>query len=310
MAKFYIGVDGGGTKTVFCAATGEGEVITQTVAGGCSYLEIGTKAALARIRQGIDECLASAQLQAGDCAGCAIGLPCYGESEANDLIMRELLEAALAPIPVQIVNDVEVARFGALGQGEGIHIVAGTGAIACGRDGSGATARCGGWNEFFGDEGSCYWVGGQAMALFTKQADGRAERGALHDLVMRALDLHKAEDFINVILRDWAPHRDKVAAFQRFAEQAAEAGDRTAAHLYEQAAEELALLAAGLLHRLGFSQMPVRVTYSGGLFKAGKWILRPLQQKITAIGGQLTEPLHTPTEGAVQLAIENFQEGI
>ena len=264
MAKFYIGVDGGGTKTVFCAATGEGEVITQTVAGGCSYLEIGTKAALARIRQGIDECLASAQLQAGDCAGCAIGLPCYGESEANDLIMRDLLD----------------------------------------------TARCGGWNEFFGDEGSCYWGGGQAMALFTKQADGRAERGALHDLVMRALDLHKAEDFINVILRDWAPHRDKVAAFQRFAEQAAEAGDRTAAQLYEQAAEELALLAAGLLHRLGFSQMPVRVTYSGGLFKAGKWILRPLQQKITAIGGQLTEPLHTPTEGAVQLAIENFQEGI
>ena len=310
MDKYYIGVDGGGTKTAFCVADLNGKVLSQAVRGGCSYQEIGIQGACECILSGIDECLMNVKLQKSESAGCVIGLPCYGESDISDPIIKDRLEKMLWPIPVHIVNDVEIAWKGALEQGEGIHIVAGTGAIAYGRGANGAAARIGGWNKLFGDEGSCYWLGRQAMSLFSKQADGREKQGALYNIVIHELRLSDSEDFNDVILRDWSPHRDKVASFQQFARQAADEGDMTAAHLYELAAEELTLLVSGLLQLLSFSQKPVRVSCSGGLMNAGNCIIHPIKKAITAIGCEWTVPRHTPLEGALLLAAENFYEGI
>ena len=78
----------------------------------------------------------------------------------------------------------------------------------------GKTARCGGWNEFFGDEGSCYWVGRKGMELFSKEADGRIPKGPLYSIVKQ--ELHLADDycFIDEVVTKIAPYRDKVAAFQ------------------------------------------------------------------------------------------------
>lgn len=306
MKKWFIGVDGGGTKTAVSVSLPDGKPVAETVRKGCSYQMLGVDGAVAVIIDGVFSCLEAAGITLHDCAGCCLSVPCYGESAENDAALESALRQALAPVPVHIVNDVEVGWAGALACQPGIHIVAGTGSIAFGKGLDQKTARCGGWNEFFGDEGSCYWVGREAMSLFSKQADGRIPCGPLYDVVKQELSLAGDMEFIDVVMRDLAPYRDKVAAFQRCACKAAELGDPAALSLYERAAQELALLANALRKELTLPEK-APVSYSGGLFRAGELILKPLAKEIGRYGCVLREPVKTALEGALLLAIEQFQ---
>ena len=306
MKKWFIGVDGGGTKTAAAVSLPDGKPVAETVRKGCSYQMLGVDGAVAVIINGVRSCLDAAGITLHDCAGCCLGVPCYGESAENDAALESALRQALDPVPVHIVNDVEVGWAGALACRPGIHIVAGTGSIAFGKGLDQKAARCGGWNEFFGDEGSCYWVGREAMSLFTKQADGRIPRGPLYDIVKRELSLTGDMAFIDIVVNKLAPYRDKVAAFQLYACQAAELGDPAAVSLYERAAQELALLAGALRKELTLPET-APVSYSGGLFRAGELILKPLAEEIGRYGCVLREPVKTALEGALLLAIEQFQ---
>lgn len=304
--KYFVGVDGGGTKTAFAVSTADGAIIATHQTIGCSYQALGTDAVIEILSQGVRECLASVGANLTQCAGCCLGIPCYGEDADNDRIILAALQAALAPAPIMVVNDVEVGWAGSLKCSEGIHIVAGTGSIAFGRTADGKTARCGGWNEFFGDEGSCYWVGRETMNLFSKEVDGRALQGALYDIVRQELGFTDDERFVDIVTREFAPYREKVAGFQKLTQLAADAGDPAASALYEAAATELALMAATLQEKLFASSKTVSISYSGGLFKAGDVILKPLEEKVEALGCTLKAPCHSPIEGALILAIKQF----
>ena len=302
--KWFVGVDGGGTKTDFAVSGPDGVPGAMRRRTGCSYQSIGMDAAVALVADGVRESLAAVDAMLADCAGCCVGMPCYGEHAENDRLLVEKLTAALAPAPVYVANDAEVGWAGALECREGIHLVAGTGSIAFGRGSDGKTARCGGWTEFFGDEGSCYWVGREAMSLFTKEADGRAPRGVLYDIMRHELDFTEDFRFVDEVLRDLS--RERVAGFQRCALQAAEEGDQAAAVLYEMAADELTLMVAALKNKLNLSSSKIPVSYSGGLFHAGELVLRPLREKVAALGCALQKPKRSAVEGALILAIEKF----
>ena len=68
---------------------------------------------------------------------------------------------------------------GSLACADGISVIAGTGSMAYGEY-AGRQARCGGWGELIGDEGSAYWIAREGMNLFSRMSDGRAARGPLH----------------------------------------------------------------------------------------------------------------------------------
>ena len=213
---FFIGVDGGGSKTAFALSYADGIPITQTESIGCSYQSVGLERAADIIADGILKCTAQASEQLVNCAYCCIGIPCWGENAESDSVLYEMLKQKLPGVPIKAVNDVEVAWAGAQECQPGIHIVAGTGSITYGVALDGKTARCGGWNEFFGDEGSCYWVGRKGMEFFSKEADGRIPKGPLYSIVKQ--ELHLADDycFIDEVVTKIAPYRDKVAAFQKY----------------------------------------------------------------------------------------------
>ena len=305
--SWYVGVDGGGTKTQFAVSASDGVSVATLKRPGCSYQSDGINSATSLVISGIHDILAEVNASVGTCAGCCIGMPCYGEDAEKDRVIDERLRSGLAPMPVYVVNDVEVGWAGALECREGIHIVAGTGSIAFGRGRDHKTARCGGWTEFFGDEGSCYWIGREAMSLFTKEADGRRPKGALYDLVCKEFGLTDEFRFVDAVIKELAPYRDRVAHFQVYARQAAEAGDQAVLALYTAAAQELALMAEALKERLDLTPGTVDVSYSGGLFETGDFILQPLREMVHTFGGNLQKPRHTAIDGALILAIERFK---
>lgn len=86
---------------------------------------LGVDGAVTVIIKEVRSCLEAAGITLDDCAGCCLGVPCYGENAENDAAITEALRQALSPVPVHIVNDVEVGWAGALACQAGIHIVAG-----------------------------------------------------------------------------------------------------------------------------------------------------------------------------------------
>lgn len=146
------------------------------------------------------------------------------------------------------------------------------------------------------------------MQLFSKEADGRIPKGALYHIIRKAYSLDDDFEFVEKVLNAIAPYRDKVADFQRLTLEAAAAGDPAAQDLYRQAAGELAQLISGVKSQLTWSKTPVKVSYYGGLFHAGDYILKPLEEALASMGCNIQKPMHSATEGALLLAIKEFNQ--
>ena len=301
--QYYIGVDGGGTKTAIAAAGQDASTFAFTQTGSASWREYGIASVIETIKQAIETLPLGKE---DSIAGMALGLPCYGESAEGDRALEQALPAAFPDIPLYLTNDVEVGWAGSLGLSPGINVVAGTGAIAFGKDQAGKSARSGGWSEFFGDEGSCYWMGRQVMALFSKQSDGRMQRDALYETVRSALSITNDFDFIDLMHEEYLPQRDKVASLQLLAKQAALAGSESAKALYADAAAELCLLVRAIRDSLSFESEPFLVSYVGGLWKSEDLVLPQFAKGIADLGGKVVLPRFGPAEGALLLATDRF----
>ena len=301
--RYYIGVDGGGTKTAIALSGEDCRDITYTTTGSASWREYGTHTVVKNIKQVIDSQLSNSR---SAIAGIAIGLPFLGENVDGEQELLEAFRAAFSDVPQFITNDVEVGWAGSLGLAPGINVVAGTGAIAFGKDEAGNSARCGGWSEFFGDEGSCYWMGSQVMRLFSKQSDGRLRKDALYETVRGEFGFTDDIDFIELMHGKYIPQRDKVASLQILAKKAAGAGAPSVLALYTEAANELGLLVRAIRNKLNFTNQPFNVSYTGGLFKSEDLIIPKFSKKIQQLGGRLITPKYRPEEGALLMAFSMF----
>ena len=308
--RLLIGIDGGGTKTAVtaaevrdCAPPGE-SIQREALLPSASWREHGAEFTARMLRDGVD-----ALAQGDEIIGVALALPYIGESRLGDTQIDAALGEAFAGMPYLLVNDSVAGWAGSLALESGVNIVAGTGAIAYGRDAGGMGARCGGWDEFFSDEGSCYWLGRAACALFARESDGRAPRGPLYDIVRAQFALDEDFEFIDAVHDKLLVSREQVAAMQLLLMRAAIEGDVSACALYDAAAQELCLLLDGIRGRISLPESGFPVSYSGGLFKAGELILKPFRRGIESRGGRLVVPRLTPAQGALLLAAERFAPG-
>lgn len=300
---YYIGIDGGGTKTAVFAASKDARVFLKAKTGSSSWREHGIKTVIGNIKEAVDDL----PFDEGDrFVGMAMGLPCFGESVDGDFHLKQEIAAVFPGIPVYVTNDVEVGWAGSLALEPGINVVAGTGSIAYGRDIHGNTARSGGWDEFFSDEGSGHWMGRKMMELFSKQSDGRAPRGALYDIVRSEFGLSEDIHFIDQIRSHYLGCREKIASLQILLEKASLAGDESARALYHEAARELCSIAMAVKNQLDFSQGDCQVSYSGGIFKAGDLILPLFRELLEQGGARAILPKCTPAQGAALIAFEHF----
>lgn len=304
--KWLAGIDGGGSKTaVRIRPVHGGEDRTCRVGSICPS-DHGIDGYASELRKAFAELA----VDLNDVVAVCAGVPCFGEYPLLDRQVEHCTRQLFANARVRCENDCFVAFAGAFGLESGINVVSGTGAIAFGRDDSGATARSNGWHWAFSDEGSGVWLGREAFALFARQIDGRAERGKLYDIFIQELGLSDGYEVAEYYSKHCQQERSALARAQYLLLQAAHAGDRSAADLYTAAAHHLAQSAAAVYRRLKFSGQ-VKVSYSGGVFQAGELLLAPfragvLQQIPASI---VQPPRFSPEEGALLAAAELLKDG-
>ena len=305
---FYLGIDGGGTKTAFILINESGDIAAYTTRPTCHYVQVGINIFQEVLTKGIIEVCTQASIKKEEIDFSFLGLPGYGENKDDAVKMENIVGDILENNRFRCGNDVEAGWAGSLACHPGINLVGGTGAIGFAKDGNGNSARASGWGYFCGDEGSAYWFGRQLISLFGKQADGREEKTEIYDIVCKEFNLNRDLDFITVVYDVLEKKRDKIASLAVLLYEAVKKGDQRAAELYQKAAYEHSLTVKALVNKLDFAKdEEIMVSYSGGVFKAGLYILKPLKTYIekTMVGRdiKLIEPILQPITGAALYAL-------
>ncbi len=304
----YLGVDGGGTKTAFMLINKKGEIIATAKKESCHYKSEGLNKFKDVIDKGVYKVCEEAGINLADLSYSFLGIPCYGEYQADTPILENIIKNILANKDFECDNDAKAGWAGSLACQPGINIVAGTGAIGFGVDDSGNSARASGWGYFVGDEGSGYWLGKQLLSLFTKQSDGRMAKTYLYDLIRSEFELEEDFELLTLVYDELELKRSNISRLALLASRAAQKGDEEARKLFREAACEHSLTIKAIIEKLNFQDSDdITVSYSGGVFNAGDLLLNPLQEYIEKYIKEyqvkLIKPILQPVTGAALYAL-------
>lgn len=300
---YYLGVDGGGTKTEFLCIDATGAIVARHRGPTAYHLQVGVDGAAAAIGAGVTAICQTLAITPADIAFAFFGLPAYGEDSVIDPALERACGAALGHQRYHCGNDMVCGWAGSLDCADGLNLVAGTGSIGYGER-QGKSARVGGWGEVFSDEGSAYWIAVQGLNAFTRMSDGRLPGGPLHAGFVAALSLRSDLDICARIMGPNGLPRDAIAALAPVVAQAAADGDRVAIAIHQRAADELAAMADALRNTLGFAPgEEALISWSGGVLTNVAAVRDALEERLAARGGyRMVAPRHSPAYGAARYA--------
>ncbi|MBA2354824.1 MAG: ATPase, partial [Acidobacteria bacterium] len=159
---WYLGIDGGQTRTRAVVADATGQVVGRGVGGPSNHVE--APGGRDRLRAGVSDSVAAALQQAGlpvlaEIAFASVYCGMTGEADYKHEVIAPLLRTSA----LLVEHDAPAALAGATVGEAGIIAIAGTGSVVYGETSSGERARTGGWGYLFGDEGSGFGLARDAV---------------------------------------------------------------------------------------------------------------------------------------------------
>ena len=280
----YLGIDGGGSKTSFLLVDEYYNEICHVHSGPSNLLSVGADAAKEAIAQGISLLTEPPNII---CAGFAgAGRP---ESVA---FYKEVLQSLVPGSQIIIESDAFIASIGSIGVDPGILLIAGTGSIVIGRDKDRVMFRVGGWGPHFGDEGSGFWIGREAVRAALRSLDMQATTDFTQQIAA-ALGLKNVSEVVGA----WAAGNLGVPEIAGlFPMVVAAYPSEPAKQILTEAAGHLRTLVEIASKRCGVADC--RRSLSGSV--ASHSVMR------TLIGMDFEEPRHSPEWGAVIWARQHF----
>ncbi len=259
---YYLGLDGGGTKTECVVLDSSGDIVGQAASGASNPLRVGFGSALQSLKAAAECALRNAKVDSPQLASVCAGLAGAGRMKVQHAAVV-FLATTFPKAFTHVTTDLEIALEAAVGDGPGVVLVAGTGSAAYGRNSAGETARAGGHGPWLGDEGSAFDIGRRAAAAMARAHDRNAGSLRLAEMTLAALACADWDELTEHI----AKHPDEV--FPRIfpvVVGAAESGDAIALEILQAAAADLANLAGAVVCRLRLDNANFVLSKSGGVF--------------------------------------------
>jgi len=296
-ASYFLGFDGGGTKTECVLAGADGSILARATAGPSNPLRAGYTRAWFSLSEAADIVLSRKKIRSIHIRGVCAGIGGAGRKAVARRV-SEFFERSFPNADVEVTTDQEIALEAAFGESEGIVLVAGTGSAALGRDASGRKERAGGRGPWFSDEGSGFDIGRRATAAVLLAEENRGPATRLAD---RLFDYLQTRDW-NALVDQVSKEPDSVfpRAFPLVAELADE-GDHVSREILSTAAGSLGALASSVAHRLDWQGRSVPIALIGGMYGRSKFF-------DAAIDAELTK--RVPQRKYVQLAVSPAEAAV
>jgi N-acetylglucosamine kinase-like BadF-type ATPase len=300
---YYLGIDGGGTKTR-CVLADETTVLAKSMTGGSNIVRLGETQAREALHAAIKQVCATARISPDQVCAVCIGAAGAARPEIAAKIRSILVEliSEISLANIEVFGDTVIALEAAFGAGPGVIAIAGTGSIVYGRDAAGHTARAGGWGFAVSDEGSGHWIGRRAISAILSARDQGLET-ALTAMVLQAWKLNTVDELVQQA--NSTPPPDFPRLFPLVLRAAAEA-DSIARYLLADAGAGLAALAAIVVRRLAphtpAAMLPIAM--AGSVFRQSSEVRQVFYNTLqTSFPGiDVHQDLADPVEGALARA--------
>jgi N-acetylglucosamine kinase-like BadF-type ATPase len=297
---YFLGFDGGGTKTDCVLLDSKGAVIAEGHGGPANPLRSGYDGAFSSLREAAAGAIAVANIVPANIKGVCAGLAGAGRRSVVRRV-RVFLSREFPFALTQVASDYEVALEAAVGAGPGVVLIAGTGSVAYGRNAAGETARAGGYGPWIGDEGSAFEIGRRAVSAVARSRDMVVPVTVLAEMISAALDCPDWDDLLLRIMKnpdDIFPKLFPVVA------EAANAEDSAAKEIMFASAIGLGHQAMIVIRRLGMKDEQFPLVKCGGVFGHSQ-MLDALLDSVLASGAlraKLSRLEISPALGAARMA--------
>ena len=243
--NYYLGIDGGGSKTKAVLTDAKGTVAATAEGNGINFNAIGMEKARENLKDVIDRLTGSFPAQIS-----AAVIGCAALSGRADAQITDALCSGIVPCSrVLLDSDVFIAQQAIPGEGPKAIAICGTGSMASVLYPDGRRACAGGWGHLLGDEGSGYAIAVEAVKAALKASEGAGPQTALTEALLSFFHLRNISDIINYFYSP-AVSRDRIASFAPAVFACAGTGDAVAEKIITTQAEAFAHTVSPLLREL------------------------------------------------------------
>lgn len=215
--KYYLGIDGGGTRTTAAVSDESGKILFKAVGKSINFYSVGIEKA----RESLKNIITDIYKNIGEIEfdGAFIGCSAL-DDEASEEAISALCDGVIKAKSLGMNSDVYVALASSGEDRCRLVAICGTGSIVTGVDEEGNVKTKGGWGHIFGDEGSAYSISVNALKASAMLYD----EGKRTALVKKAEEFFEVEDFRLAIDKIYSPEttKDVLARFSVMVAQVAE----------------------------------------------------------------------------------------
>ncbi len=298
---FYLGIDGGGTKTKVAIINEKNETVYIGVAGPSSTDTVLIDTTIKHIREAYAEYVKIHKDVSFDGIFCGLG----GLVSIEDM---KHVEGLLRYIPgasnhtmITARNDMENALYSGACFESGMTLICGTGMVAYAKNKAGFSAKAGGWGFKEGDEGSSYDLGMQALKHVAKAYDGRKEKDDFSEEIAKEIGLKEASDIVS-IMNTYYLERTWIAGLSPIVTKHANLGNIYAKEIIDRGTSNLRDAIHAVYHKVKPENKTLVIV--GSLGHSGGYFGDMLYQKIQKIDPMidLIKPIYDPAVAAAMMA--------
>lgn len=297
---YYLGVDGGGSKTLAVVCDESGHIVGRAVSG-CGNHQLGVELAQRNIRAAVDEALQQAGIEKEQVVRSVFGLA-GADREADFRILRPMI-AELDMGDHEIVCDTVIGLRAGTKQAHGVVVICGSGTNCYGINRQGEELQVGGFGYAFGDFGGGSDLAVEVFRSVIRAWEGRERSTLLSEPALRMLAMASEEEMFHHYLdHERRIPRDLAKLLFEVAEQ-----DETAQSILAKQGRELGKAAGAVIRKLRMEDDQFDLVMAGSILTRGdsRYILPHLDAQIRELaqGCEPTILALEPVAGALFMAL-------
>ncbi len=265
--SYYIGIDGGGTKTAYALFDEKKNLLSMVKTEGSNHenLDGSFDEATDIIMEGVNALLKENNLAIDDIEGILMGLAGIDHPFQHDATAELLTKKGLKNF--RIYNDGFIVTKAGSPDGKGIGYNCGTGTCCNSIDSDGNMLQVGGFGILSGDTGNGYWIAEQTFAAIYSDICLKANKTLMTEVFCKTVGIEQtAEDFLPCVTKFEETEKEQYCRYltDTFFE-CVNKGDKEALKITEVMAEKGSDFICAHIKLQNFKEDTVNVVLSGSM---------------------------------------------
>ncbi len=311
--SYYIGIDGGGTKTEFALFDNEKNLVKSVKGSGSNHENYGRAfdEAAEIIWEGINRLLAEAGIDLSEVNFTLMGLAGIDHVFQYDIMYDKLTKYGLENF--EIFNDGFIVVKAGSETGAAIGYNCGTGTCCNAIDSTGKMLQLAGLSQFSGDVGNGHWIAITVYKLIYDEVYLGIHKTLLTEMVFKKFNLSSREQFLSMVSEFEGENADKyIMDLIDIFFTAAKQGDTIVLTVIDEMALRGAQLITAHAKQLEFTGDYIEVVLSGSIhtkLPSGIYI-ESMKKKISENNDRKFKFIilaHPPVMGCINWIFQNYR---